>query len=79
MKSPNPKITYRKLGRERAYGLAHPNDTIELDTRLKPYQLVLYSIHEWLHLENPTWSETKVKRESSKLAKYLYKNGFRKT
>lgn len=68
-------IQYRKLGKERAYGLAWSDDRIELDKRLKPYQKLLYAIHEWLHIENPTWSETKVKKESSKIAKFLYHNG----
>jgi hypothetical protein len=69
----NIKVIHKKLGRERAWGQADTdNKIIELDERLKGYRYLLYAIHEYLHIANPEWSETKVKRESSKMTKFLW-------
>lgn len=67
------KIIHRKLGREKAYGLAHSDGIIELDDRLKGYKYLLYLIHEYMHLRYPDWSEKKVRSESTKMARVIWK------
>lgn len=72
------KVIYRPLGKERALGLAHvEKNIIELDTKLEGYRHLLYIIHEFYHIKHPDWSETKVLKESSKTARFLWDNNFR--
>lgn len=75
----NPhKVIHRKLGKERAYGLAHTDSNlIELEVTLTGYRYLLYALHEHFHLKHPEWSETKVRQESSKTARFLWQMGFR--
>lgn len=75
----NPhKVIHRKLGKERAYGLAHTDSNlIELEVTLTGYRYLLYALHEHFHLKHPEWSETKVRQESSKTARFLWQIGFR--
>ena len=73
------KIVHRKLGKERAYGIAYTEENkMEIDPRLKGYRYLLYLLHEHFHLKHPDWSETKVRKESSKTAMFLWGLGFRK-
>ena len=73
------KIIHRKLGKERAYGIAYTEENkMEIDPRLKGYRYLLYLLHEHFHLKHPDWSETKVRKESSKTAMFLWGLGFRK-
>jgi hypothetical protein len=72
-------IVHRKLGKERAYGIAYTEENkMEIDSRLKGYRYLLYLLHEHFHLKHPDWSETKVRKESSKTAMFLWGLGFRK-
>ena len=72
------KIVHRKLGKEQAYGLAHIDENkLEIDERLTGYRYLLYLLHEHFHLKHPDWSETKVRKESSKTARFLWDLGFR--
>lgn len=72
-------IVHRKLGKERAYGIAYTDENkMEIDPRLKGYRYLLYLLHEHFHLKHPDWSETKVRKESSKTAMFLWGLGFRK-
>lgn len=72
-------IVHRKLGKERAYGIAYTEENkMEIDPRLKGYRYLLYLLHEHFHLKHPDWSETKVRKESSKTAMFLWGLGFRK-
>lgn len=72
------KVIYRPLGKEKAHGLADiTRNTIELDTRLEGYRHLLYILHEHFHIKHPDWSETKVRKESSKTARFLWDNDFR--
>lgn len=69
----------RKLGKEKVWGWAHLSDNkIELDSRLKGYRHLLYLIHETLHIINPDWSETRIKIESSRIARTLWKAKYRR-
>lgn len=72
------KIVKRGLGREKAWGLAHSDGTIELDKSLKGYRYLLYLLHEYMHVRHPEWSEAKVRKESSAMARLLWGQGFRK-
>jgi hypothetical protein len=67
------KIIHRKLGRERVWGWAHSEGVIELDERLKGYKYLLYLIHEYMHIRHPEWSERKVRSESTKMARVIWR------
>ena len=72
------KVIERKLGKERAYGLAWVDqNTLEIDSRLTGYRRLLYLLHEHFHLKHPDWSETRVIKESSKTARFLWQMGYR--
>lgn len=69
-----PDVTYRKLGKEKVWGWAHLGDgVIEIDSRLKGYRKLLYLVHELLHIMHPDWSETKVRKESSIIARFIWR------
>jgi len=72
------KVVHRKLGKEKAWGLADSDkNTIEIDERLTGYRYLLYLLHEHFHIKHPDWSETKIRKESSKTARFLWNMGFR--
>lgn len=72
------KVNHRKLGREKALGLAHLDDNlIEIDSRLIGRKRLEIYVHEALHLLNPTHSETKVLKDAAKIATVLWKQGYR--
>lgn len=72
------QVVHRKLGKERAYGIAYTEEnTMEIDERLRGYRYMLYLLHEHFHLKHPDWSETKVAKESSKTARFMWQMGFR--
>jgi len=74
----NTKVVYRKLGKENAFGVAHiGNNKIEVDERIKTYHHLLILTHEKLHLIFPEFSETKIKKIASQLAKFYWQNNFR--
>ena len=73
------KVIYKKLGREKAWGQAHTDDNIiEIDPRLKGRKLMEILLHEALHLQNPTWSETEVLTKSKELTSLLWSQAFRR-
>jgi hypothetical protein len=72
------KVVRRKLGKEKADGLAHIDDnTIEIDERLKGKYRLEITIHEALHILYPTDSETAIIRKSKRLTNVLWKQGYR--
>lgn len=74
------KVSNRKLGKEKAWGLAHSGlQSIELDVRLKGKRHLLYLIHEALHIIHPDWSETKVVKVSRILSKLLWEQKYRRS
>lgn len=74
------KITYRKLGKEQAHGLAHiDKNLIEIDSRLRGKKQMRILIHEIFHIQNPDWSESKVDKHSTDLANLLWREHYRKT
>lgn len=78
-KSTNTKVTHRKLGREKVWGLAHLSfNHIELDSRLTGRRHLLYLVHEFMHIIEPEWSETKIKKVSTKVTDLLWNQKYRK-
>lgn len=74
------KVNYRKLGKERSWGLAYIGEgKLDVDIRLKGYRLLLYLLHEHFHLKHPDWSETKVRKESSLTARFLWGQKYRRS
>lgn len=73
------KITYKKLGRHNANGLAYLDEKrIEVDERLKSRKLLEILIHEKLHLLNPEWSESKICYQSKSICSMLWQQKFRR-
>jgi hypothetical protein len=73
------KISYKKLGKERAHGLAYKDEReIIIDPRLKGCDMLETLIHEIMHIQNPRWPEIKVQGHSKQMAKMLYQQGYRK-
>ena len=75
----NPhKVIHKKLGKEQAYGIAYTDkNKLEIDERFRGYRYLLYLLHEHFHLKHPDWSETKVRKESSKTARFIWNMNFR--
>lgn len=76
----NPiQVKYRKLGKEKAHGLAWKDENIiEIDSRIKGFDLLETIIHEVNHIQNKKWSEIMVQGKSKQLAEILWQQGFRK-
>ena len=72
------KIVYRKLGREKLFGLASSDGTIEIDSRIKSKKHLEILIHEILHILNPKDSEAQIVKKSITLTKLLWEQGYRR-
>ncbi len=72
------KIIYRKLGREKLYGLSSTDGIVEIDSRLKSKKHLEILIHEVLHILNPNDSEDDIVKKSITLTKLLWKQGYRR-
>ena len=73
------KISFKKLGREQAHGLAYKEDReIIIDNRLKGFDLLETIIHEAKHCQCPAWAEIKVQGHAKELAELLWQQGYRK-
>ena len=72
-------IVEKKLGREKALGLAYQGEgLIEIDPRQSNKAYLDTLIHEGIHILCPEWSEHKVKKNANKLTEILWKSGYRK-
>jgi hypothetical protein len=76
-----PRVVFRKLGREKAWGLAtcdpsHP--LVEIDTRLSPARELEVAVHESLHIAMPLASEREVDRVGKAVARLLWKINYRR-
>ena len=77
-------VKERKLGRERAVGLAYSDfygpdkGLIEIDPRQKGKDHLDTLIHEALHLVFPDMSERNVVKHTGRLARLLWRNGYRR-
>lgn len=73
------KVKYRKLGKEKAVGLAHCGDScIEVDVRLKGKKQLEVIIHESLHILFPHAEEEEIEKKSTLLTNLLWNEKFRK-
>ena len=72
------KIIYRKLGREKLYGLSSTDGIVEIDSRLKSKKHLEILIHEVLHILNPNDSEEDIVKKSITLTKLLWEQGYRR-
>lgn len=72
------KVIHRKLGKERAWGLAEGN-RIDLDSNLNGRRHLLYLLHEMLHVIHPEWSETNVVKVSRQMCRVLWDQRYRRS
>ena len=78
-----PKVTFRKLGRHKALGMAHiPMDRrlgshIEIDSRLRGREKFETLLHEALHLALPDLSEEEVLKAARFQALVTWSEGYR--
>lgn len=75
-KSKKPKeitVTHRKLGKERALGLAYKESKeIVLDSRLEGKEYFLTALHEGLHCVQPDLVEEKIESLTKELGNFLW-------
>lgn len=72
------KVVHKKLGREKAYGMADSDGVVYLDPRLKGKKHMEIILHECLHLLYPEDSEEAIVDKSVTLCKILWKEGYRR-
>lgn len=72
------KVVHKKLGREKAYGMADSDGTVYIDPRLKGKKHLEIVLHECLHILYPEDSEEAIVDKSVTLCKILWKDGYRK-
>lgn len=72
------KLVFRKLGKEKAHGLAYKEErAIHIDERLKGQQKLDVLIHEIIHIQQPNWGEARVEGNARELARILWDNNLR--
>ena len=73
------QIIHRKLGKEKAHGLAYCEEgIIHIDSTIKGLRHLDVLIHEITHIQNPKWSELKVEGHATEMAKLLWDLGYRR-
>ena len=72
------KVIHKKLGREKAYGMADSDGVVYIDPRLKGKKHMEIILHECLHLLYPDDSEEAIVDKSVTLCKILWKEGYRR-
>ena len=80
-KQRSPKIVYRKLGKERAWGQATHDERsplIEIDPRLGAKRQLEVLIHEASHLAIPEASESKIDAIGKYICNVLWKQNYRR-
>lgn len=80
-KSPQPKVVWRPLGKEKAWGMAttdpqHP--LIEIDPRLSPRRELEVLCHEQLHISLPELSESQIDRLGKEMSRTLWSQNYRR-
>jgi hypothetical protein len=80
MSTKPPKVVVKKLGREKALGIAYTDhNEIHIDPRHRNAKSRLDTeIHEFLHIRFPDWSETKVMKEARAMREFLWGLKYRK-
>ena len=72
------KVKYKKLGKEKVWGLADSDGIIYLDTRLNGIKHLEILIHESLHLLYPEDSEELIVEKSISLTKLIWSQRYRR-
>ena len=72
------KVKYKKLGKERVWGLADSQGIIYIDSRLKGKKHLEILIHETLHLLYPEDSEDEIVERSIILTNLIWKQRYRR-
>jgi hypothetical protein len=76
-----PRVVFRKLGREQAWGIATfdpSNPLVEIDTRLSPARELETCVHESLHHALPEMGEKEIDRVGKAVARVLWKINYRR-
>jgi hypothetical protein len=78
--NPKPKIRikYRKLGKEKAWGIAHSDGLIEIDPSVRSKKHLEIVIHEVLHILFPEATEEEIINKSITLTKILWAEHYRR-
>ncbi len=72
------RIRFKKLGREKAAGLAYKNDRlIYIDPQQRGFDMLDTIIHEVIHCQQPDLSEEAVSDFATELADILWKCQYR--
>jgi len=78
-KSKSAKVVWRKLGKERAWGMATIGENlIEIDPRLGARRQLEVLCHEQVHLIFPDATEPAVDQAGKALAKMLWSENYRR-
>ena len=72
------RIKYRKLVKEKVWGVAHSDGLIEIEERLKGKKHLEIVVHECLHLLFPQAEEDEIVKKSVTLTKILWKENYRR-
>ena len=72
------KVKYKKLGKEKVWGLADSEGIIYLDSRLNGIKHLEILIHECLHLLYPDDSEELIVQKSISLTKLIWSQRYRR-
>lgn len=72
------KVKYKKLGKEKVWGLADSQGIIYIDSRLKGKKHLEILIHETLHLLYPEDSEDEIVERSITLTKLIWNQRYRR-
>jgi len=72
------KVKYKKLGKEKVWGLADSQGIIYLDSRLKGKKHLEILIHETLHLLYPEDSEDEIIEKSIVLTNIVWNQRYRR-
>lgn len=73
------KVIEKKLGREKAYGLAYSGEmTIEVEERQESKDYLDTLIHEMLHCFAPTWSEKRVHDTANEMTRVIWNKNYRR-
>ena len=72
------RIKYRKLGKEKVWGVAHSDGLIEIEERMKGKKHLEIIVHEVLHLLWPEADEEEIVKKSVTLTKILWKENYRR-
>jgi len=80
-KAPQPKVVWRPLGKEKAWGMATTDPThplIEIDPRLSPRRELEVLCHEQLHISLPHLAESEIDRLGKEMSRTLWSQNYRR-